>query len=132
VFLIQNKISCGVPPVSLSLRARPTHQRAASTWHTMRRTRLTRRAPRPRHKGVGPTAPSPCPKPRRHPGSEAVCRRRCPRLPRRVSERPTLGILCLINTYTSDGQHKEPQQQREQQRGEQPRCQPATTPSAYS
>jgi hypothetical protein len=41
-----------------------------------------------------------------------------------------LGILCLISIYTSDGQHKEPQQQqqREQQWGEQPGCQPATTP----
>jgi hypothetical protein len=37
-----------------------------------------------------------------------------------------LGILCLINTYALDGQHKELQQQ--QQRGEQPGCQPATTP----
>jgi hypothetical protein len=46
-----------------------------------------------------------------------------------------LGILYLINAYTSDGQHQEPQQQqqqREQQRGEQPGCQPATTPTAYS
>jgi hypothetical protein len=45
-----------------------------------------------------------------------------------------LGILCLINAYALDGQHKEPQQQqqREQQRGEQAGCQPATTPSAYS
>jgi hypothetical protein len=46
-----------------------------------------------------------------------------------------LSILCLINTYALDGQHKEPQQQqqqREQQQGEQPGCQPATTPSAYS
>jgi hypothetical protein len=38
-----------------------------------------------------------------------------------------LGILCLINTYASDGQHKEPQQQQ-QQRGEQPGCQPTTPP----
>jgi hypothetical protein len=40
-----------------------------------------------------------------------------------------LGILCLTNTYTSDGQHKEPQKQQqwEQQQGEQPGCQPATT-----
>jgi hypothetical protein len=38
-----------------------------------------------------------------------------------------LGILCLINTCASDGQHNEPQQQQ-QQRGEQPGCQPATTP----
>jgi hypothetical protein len=45
-----------------------------------------------------------------------------------------LGILCLISIYTSDGQHKEPQQQqqREQQWGEQLGCQPATTPSTYS
>jgi hypothetical protein len=41
-----------------------------------------------------------------------------------------LGILYLINTYTSYGQQKEPQQQqqREQQRGEQPECQSAATP----
>jgi hypothetical protein len=41
-----------------------------------------------------------------------------------------LGILCLINTYTSDGQHKEPQQQQQQeqqQQGEQPGCESATT-----
>jgi hypothetical protein len=46
-----------------------------------------------------------------------------------------LGILYLINTYTSDGQHKEPQQQQqqwEQQQGEQSECEPAATPSAYS
>jgi hypothetical protein len=38
-----------------------------------------------------------------------------------------LGVLYLINAYTSDGQHKEPQQQRQrgQQRTEQPECQPA-------
>jgi hypothetical protein len=42
-----------------------------------------------------------------------------------------LGILYLINAYTSDGQHKEPQQQQhcEQQWGEQPGCQPTTTSS---
>jgi hypothetical protein len=41
------------------------------------------------------------------------------------------GILYLINAYTSDGQHKEPQQQQQQwgqQRREQPECQPAATP----
>jgi hypothetical protein len=38
-----------------------------------------------------------------------------------------LGILYLIDTYTLDGQHKEPQQW-----GEQPGCQPTATPSAYS
>jgi hypothetical protein len=45
-----------------------------------------------------------------------------------------LGILYLNNTYTSDGQHKELQQQQccEQQWGEQPGCQPAATPSTYS
>jgi hypothetical protein len=45
-----------------------------------------------------------------------------------------LGILYLINAYTSDGQHKEPQQQqrRGQQRREQPECQPVATPSTYS
>jgi hypothetical protein len=49
-----------------------------------------------------------------------------------------LGILYLINAYTSNGQHKEPQQQQQQQqqwwqqRREQPKCQPTTTPSAYS
>jgi hypothetical protein len=45
-----------------------------------------------------------------------------------------LGILYLINAYTSDGHHEEPQQQQqqqEQQRGEQPECQPTATPSAY-
>jgi hypothetical protein len=41
-----------------------------------------------------------------------------------------LGILYLIDAYTSDGQHKELQQQ--QQWGEQPECQSATTPSTYS
>jgi hypothetical protein len=41
-----------------------------------------------------------------------------------------LGILYLINTYTSDGQHKEPQQQQQpgQEWREQPECQPAATP----
>jgi hypothetical protein len=41
-----------------------------------------------------------------------------------------LGILYLIHAYTSDGQHKElqQQQQRGQQRREQPECQPDTTP----
>jgi hypothetical protein len=39
-----------------------------------------------------------------------------------------LGILYLINSYTSDGQHKEPQQQQQQQQREQPECQPAATP----
>jgi hypothetical protein len=44
-----------------------------------------------------------------------------------------LGILYLINAYTSDGQHKEPQQQQQQQqqgqqRREQPKCQPTATP----
>jgi hypothetical protein len=40
-----------------------------------------------------------------------------------------LGIHYLINAYTSDGQHKEPQQQqRGQQRREQSECQPAATP----
>jgi hypothetical protein len=45
-----------------------------------------------------------------------------------------LGILYLINAYTSDGQHKEPQQQqrRGQQWGEQLERQPATTHSTYS
>jgi hypothetical protein len=45
-----------------------------------------------------------------------------------------LGILYLINDYTLDGQHEEPQQQQqqEQQRGEKPECQPVATPSAYS
>jgi hypothetical protein len=40
-----------------------------------------------------------------------------------------LGILYLINDYTSDGQHKEPQQQQwGQQWGEQPECQSAAPP----
>jgi hypothetical protein len=40
-----------------------------------------------------------------------------------------LGILYVINAYTLDGQHKEPQQQqRGQQWSEQPECQSATTP----
>jgi hypothetical protein len=41
-----------------------------------------------------------------------------------------LGILYLINAYTSDGQPKEPQQQQQwgQQWREQPECQPAATP----
>jgi hypothetical protein len=41
-----------------------------------------------------------------------------------------LGILYLINIYTSDGQHKElqQQQQRGQRRREQPTCQSITTP----
>jgi hypothetical protein len=47
-----------------------------------------------------------------------------------------LGILYLINAYTSDGQYEEPQQQQGQQLGqqqrEQPECQPAATPSVYS
>jgi hypothetical protein len=45
-----------------------------------------------------------------------------------------LGILYLINAYTSDGQHKEPQQQQQQgqQRREQPECEPAATLSVYS
>jgi hypothetical protein len=44
-----------------------------------------------------------------------------------------LAILYLIYTYTSDGQHKELQQQpqRGQQWREQPGCQSATTPSTY-
>jgi hypothetical protein len=44
-----------------------------------------------------------------------------------------LGILYLINTYISDGQHKEPQQQQQsgQEWREHPECQPAATPSAY-
>jgi hypothetical protein len=42
-----------------------------------------------------------------------------------------LGILYLINAYTSSGQHKKPQQQQQQWR-EQPECQSAATPSAYS
>jgi hypothetical protein len=44
-----------------------------------------------------------------------------------------LGILCLINAYTSNGQHKELQQQQQQwgqQRREQLECQPAATPPA--
>jgi hypothetical protein len=44
-----------------------------------------------------------------------------------------LSIFYLINTYTSDGQHKELQQQRwGQQWGEQPEYQSIATPSAYS
>jgi cytochrome c-type biogenesis protein CcmH/NrfF len=44
-----------------------------------------------------------------------------------------LGILYLVNAYTSDGQHKESQQQqRGQQLGEQLECQSTATPSAYS
>jgi hypothetical protein len=43
-----------------------------------------------------------------------------------------LGILYLINAYTSDDQQKEPQQQWGQQRREQLECQSAATPSAYS
>jgi hypothetical protein len=44
-----------------------------------------------------------------------------------------LGILYLINAYTSDDHHKElQQQQRGQQQREQPECQPAATPSACS
>jgi hypothetical protein len=41
-----------------------------------------------------------------------------------------LGILYLINAYTSNGQHKEPQeqQQRRQQWRKQPECQSAATP----
>jgi hypothetical protein len=40
-----------------------------------------------------------------------------------------LGILYLINAYTSDGQHKEPQQQEwGQQWREQPECQSVATP----
>jgi hypothetical protein len=43
-----------------------------------------------------------------------------------------LGILYLIDAYTSDGKHKESQQQQQQgqQCGEQPECQ--STTSAYS
>jgi hypothetical protein len=41
-----------------------------------------------------------------------------------------LGIPSLIDAYTSDGQHKEPQQQ--QQWGEQPECQTTATTFAYS
>jgi hypothetical protein len=45
-----------------------------------------------------------------------------------------LGILYLINTYTSDCQHKELQQQQQwgQQWREQEEYQCAATPSAYS
>jgi hypothetical protein len=45
-----------------------------------------------------------------------------------------LGILYLIHAYTLDGQHNELQQQpqRGQQQREQPKCQPAATPFAYS
>jgi hypothetical protein len=44
-----------------------------------------------------------------------------------------LRILYHINTYTSDGQHKELQQQQQgQQQREQTECQQAATPSAYS
>jgi hypothetical protein len=46
-----------------------------------------------------------------------------------------LGILYLIDAYTSDGQHKEPpqqQQQHGQQWREQLECQSVATPSAYS
>jgi hypothetical protein len=43
-----------------------------------------------------------------------------------------LGIRYLINAYTLDGQHKEPQQQQQQQQREQPECQSTTTPSSYS
>jgi hypothetical protein len=46
-----------------------------------------------------------------------------------------LSILYLINAYTSDGQHKEPQQQQQQwgqQLREQPECQSTTTPSTRS
>jgi hypothetical protein len=45
-----------------------------------------------------------------------------------------LGILYLSNAYTSDGQHKEPQQQQSwgEHWGEQTECQPATTTSTYS
>jgi hypothetical protein len=45
-----------------------------------------------------------------------------------------LGIIYLINAYTSDGHHKELQQQQQwgQQRREQPEYQPAATPSTYS
>jgi hypothetical protein len=45
-----------------------------------------------------------------------------------------LGIFYIINAYTLDGQHKEPQQQQQwgQQQREQPECQSATSPSAYS
>jgi hypothetical protein len=45
-----------------------------------------------------------------------------------------LGIIYLINVYTSDGHHKELQQQQQwgQQWREQPEYQPAATPSTYS
>jgi hypothetical protein len=44
-----------------------------------------------------------------------------------------LGILYLINVDTSDGQHKELQQQQQgEQQREQPEYQSAATPSAYS
>jgi hypothetical protein len=45
-----------------------------------------------------------------------------------------LGIVYLINAYTSDGQHKElqQQQQRGQQWEEHLECQSTATPSAYS
>jgi hypothetical protein len=45
-----------------------------------------------------------------------------------------LGILYLINAYTSNGQHREPQQQQQwgQRWGEQTECQSVATPSAYS
>jgi hypothetical protein len=41
-----------------------------------------------------------------------------------------MGILYLIHVYTSDGQHKDPQQQPQcgQQQREQPECQPTATP----
>jgi hypothetical protein len=44
-----------------------------------------------------------------------------------------LGILYLVNAYTSDGQHKElqQQQQRGQQQREQLECQAIATTSAY-
>jgi hypothetical protein len=44
-----------------------------------------------------------------------------------------MGILYLINAYTLDGEHEELQQQQwKQQQREQPECEPAATPSAYS
>jgi hypothetical protein len=45
-----------------------------------------------------------------------------------------MGIHYLINAYTSDSQHKKPQQQQQrgQQQSEQPECQSATTPSTNS
>jgi hypothetical protein len=45
-----------------------------------------------------------------------------------------LGIHYPINAYTSDGQHKEPQQQQQwgQQQREQPECRSIATPFAYS